>query len=757
MNPAVPIVKDLVLIGGGHSHVAVLRRFGMEPLAGARITLVGRDTDTPYSGMLPGLLANHYDFDDIHIDLRRLAGFAGARFYRDSVVGIDLENRLVLCAERPPVPFDVLSMNTGSTPSTVPGVAEHAIPVKPISRFYSHWMDLIDRAARASERLRIAVVGGGAGGVEVLLAAHHRLSRAPRSVEFHLVDRGADVLESHHARVRARFRRIFDERGIEVHLGRAVARVEAGAVVFDDGEALPADEILWCTAAGAPRWPAGSGLATDARGFVEVDACLQSTSHPGVFAAGDVASVVGHPRPKSGVFAVRQGPPLADNLRRALLGRPLAPFSPQKNFLSLITTGDKHAVLSRGGLSTDGERIWRLKDRIDRRFMRTFTDLPAMEPPRHASPTEGLADADTLAQLGDATMRCGGCGAKVGATPLRRALARLPAVAGSVAGGQVRIGLASPDDAAIVDTGGESLSIHTIDGFRAMLDDPFTFGRITANHCLGDIYAMGGTPSTATAWATVPHGLEAKVERDLGDLLEGAARELADASCALVGGHTSEGAELALGLAVQGLLPRDREPLRKSGARPGDALVLTKALGVGALLAADMRGHARGRWIDHAIECMLRSSRAAADILREHGATAATDVTGFGLLGHLVELVDASECGAELELDYVPLLPGVAEVLGAGIASSLQPANLRLRRAVANPDAFADDPRFAALFDPQTAGGLLAAIPADQVQPCLAALHDAGYRSVGRIGYATDRTEGEPAVRIRRGALAPAV
>jgi selenide,water dikinase len=235
-----PIVKDLVLIGGGHSHVAVLKRFGMEPLSGVRITLICRDSHTPYSGMLPGLIAGHYDFDDAHIDLGPLSRFAGARFYHDDVIGIDLQGQRVLCRNRPPVPYDILSINIGSTPRTedVQGAAEAVVPVKPISRFLDRWQALSERVMSRGAA-RIAAVGGGAGGVEILLAAQHRLQkllegsgRKSDRLAFHLFTDTDEILPTHNLRVQAKFRHVLAERKVQVHTGSAFTAVERGRLML---------------------------------------------------------------------------------------------------------------------------------------------------------------------------------------------------------------------------------------------------------------------------------------------------------------------------------------------------------------------------------------------------------------------------------------------------------------------------------------------------------------------------------------------
>jgi selenide,water dikinase len=737
-----PVVKDVVLVGAGHSHVTVLRMFGMKPVAGVRLTLITREVHTPYSGMLPGLIAGNYEFDDAHIDTGPLTRFAQARLYQDEVVGLDLAARIVICRHRPPVPYDLLSLNIGSTPNTtnVPGASEHAIPVKPIDGFLARFEALVARVLARKGRARVAVVGAGAGGVELVLSVEHRLrtevARAgldERGLSFVLVSDVGYILPSFPAAFRARFDAVLAARGIAVVREAQVTGVEAGRLLFDGHPPVEADEILWTTQAAPARWLASAGLPLDSNGFLQVDDTLRIAGHGDIFAAGDTIAFPARALPKSGVYAVRAGPVLARNIRRTLTGRSSRRFRPQREALYLVSTGERYAVGTRNGLVVEGAWVWRWKDWIDRRFMRKFNDLPDMAPPPAALPP--LADREALEEISAIAMRCGGCGAKVGATVLSRALGRIePALRPDIV-----VGLDAPDDAALVDVGGERLSLQTVDYFRAIVDDPYMFGKIAANHSLGDVYAMGGEPQTALAIATVPYGLEAKVEADLSAMMAGANEVLRAAGCALVGGHTSEGAELALGFAVNGLVPATAA-LRKGGLRPGDALILTKPIGTGTLLAAHMRGKAKARWVMAAIAHMIHSNREAADILRRYGVHAATDVTGFGLLGHLVEMVRASDVDVTLAIGRVPLLDGARATVAGGIFSSMQPQNVRLRRAIAELDIAGRHPLYPLLFDPQTAGGLLAAIPLEEAERCVAALRAEGYSGADVIGFASERS-----------------
>jgi len=496
----------------------------MRPEPRLRVTLVTRDVETPYSGMLPGYVAGHYSLDECHIDLGRLARFAGARLIRDEAIGLDRPGCAVRCTAHPPIRYDLLSIDIGSTPrmDDVPGAAEYAIVVKPIDRFAERWEALLGRVGE-SPQLRLAVVGGGAAGVELALSAQHRLvGLKGGGVEVTLVTRER-LLPSHNARVRRLFERILADRGITVLTGSAVVRVAPHVLFCADGRRVEFDEALWVTEAGAAPWLADTGLPLTPEGFIAVDDRLRSTGDPKIFAAGDVATMLTHPREKAGVYAVRQGPPLAANLRRALAGKRLRRAVPQRRALALIGTGDEQAVASRGPFVAYGPRLWQLKDWIDRRWMRRYRELPEMLPEPEEDP-----------------MRCGGCAAKVPAVVLSRVMARLePAVSDAV-----MIGLDSPDDAALVSYRGAPPLLQTVDFFRAMVDDPYLFGRIAATHALGDIYAMGGAPESALAIATLPPARPPIVEHDLFHMLKGGIDVLEAAGAVLVGGHTAEGEEL---------------------------------------------------------------------------------------------------------------------------------------------------------------------------------------------------------------------
>lgn len=739
--------KDLVLVGGGHSHALLLKMWAMNPVPGVRLTLISPQVQTPYSGMLPGLIAGHYSFDEAHIDLNRLCGITGTRFIQDQVTEIDLQQKEVSFSDRPPIGFDVLSINSGITPDTsVPGSELHTIPVKPIALFYPRWQQLLARLTNGQNTTscpyRIAVVGGGAAGVELILAMHHATTniKTKRPLQFCLIQRGNGLPEHYPARLQRKIRALFNARKIQIHSGYTVSETQKGVMYSATGDAIYADSIFWCAQAKAATWPQRSGLAVDSNGFIAVNAHLQSLSHDFVFAAGDIAQQEGSPTPRAGVYAVRQAPYLLKNLRNHFLGRALSPYRPQAHILSLIACGDQYAVGCRPNTmlpSISGKWVWQWKDSIDRKFMRQFSELTSGDMNENTE-SSGMLQTDEPPNAD--SMRCGGCGAKVGATILSRTTKRLQPISRE----GVMLGLGSADDAAAITVPPEHWLIQSVDVFRALIDDPYLQGQIAALHALSDLFAMNAAPHSAQAIVTLPYAGETLVERDLFQLMSGAVKVLNEHQCALIGGHTSEGAELSIGFCVNGFAQASKI-LRKSQPQLGDKLILTKQLGTGVLFSAHNQYKAHGKWIESAVSSMLQSNRKAGEIFSLYHANACTDITGFGLAGHLIEMLTPADhtedslapLAATLSLHHIPLLDGALTCSQNGILSSLYTQNQRAETRILNANDWDKHPVWPLLFDPQTSGGLLASVAAHEVDGCLSALRLAGYHHACVVGEIT--------------------
>ncbi|WP_406645309.1 selenide, water dikinase SelD [Aliisedimentitalea scapharcae] len=698
--PRLPATRDLVLIGGGHAHALVLRKWGMNPLPGARVTVINPGATAPYSGMLPGFVAGHYDRWELDIDLVKLARFAGARVVLGAATGLDLEARVVHVPGRPPIGFDVASVDIGITSDmpALPGFADHAIPAKPLGPFAARW----DHYRAGDTPAHVAVIGGGVAGVELILAMAHALKQRRRLAQAHLID-NAQALMAIGTKARARLIQALSEQGVTLHENVEIAGIEADGIRLADTRLIRSDFTTGAAGARPYDWVSETGLALE-NGFISVDAQLRS-SDPAVFATGDCAHLTASPRPKAGVYAVRQAPILYHNLCATMSGHSLRPYRAQKDYLKLISMGDKQALAERFAATWSGPLMWTWKNRIDQSFMQKFRDLPKMEQPELPQPHA----QDMQAALGDKPM-CGGCGAKIGQPALRAALAPMASTSRS------DIEMLPGDDAALLRIGSARQVIST-DHLRTLTPDPVMMTRIAANHALGDIWAMGATPQAALASVILPRLSPALQERTLSEIMTTATETMREAGAEIVGGHSSVGDEMTLGFTVTGLCARD--PITLAGAQAGDALILTKPIGSGTLMAAEMAGIAHGDDIAAALDLMMMPQGQAAQVLAT--AHAMTDVTGFGLAGHLMGICDASQVAARLDLSTIPLMKGAASLAKQGVRSSLFPEN---RAVLPNlPQGNVAD----LLFDPQTAGGLLAAVAPDQATQLCEALRASGY------------------------------
>ncbi|BAP14632.1 hypothetical protein AS19_17810 [Alcanivorax sp. NBRC 101098] len=709
---------DLVFVGAGHSHALALRMLAMKPIPGVRLTLVSPDSLSAYSGMLPGLIAGHYTLDDTHVDVYRLCQASGCRFIQASVTQLDPQQRHLQLSDGSQLAYDWLSLDVGATPDLSPLGGSHprVVPVKPVASFYARWQQLCQHAERQSPSL--AVIGAGAGGTEMTLAMAQHFQRHQQPAQIQLITSG-NLLPGFPASVREKMHKRLQAHNVTLHTDSRV-HCDAHQQLHMGDQPLTAQWVLWCTGVRGLPILENSGLECDERGFVRVTETLQTATDKRIFAAGDCAAFP-TPLPKAGVYAVRQARTLATNLRAVIQGQPLVAYRPQSRFLSLLSTGGKDAIASRGGrLSVAGHWVWRWKDHIDRAFMAKFDQqLPSMPP--------GPADPDTL--------HCAGCGAKVGSDALHEALAELQPVVNP----GIEAGVDAADDAAIIDWPAGQRLVQSLDFFPAFIDEPYLFGRIAALHSLSDVYAMNAQPHSALANITLPWHHPRLQSRDLQRMMAGAVRELNAAGCTLVGGHTIEGPQMAAGFTVNG----QADPAQlwhKHGARDGDRLILTKPLGSGVQLAALMQvsrepsSAFHGPWLDTTLRHLLISNHLAQQALQGIPVNACTDITGFGLLGHLYEISQQSQVSLSVDCHKVPLLPGTLSLIEQGVASTLSDANRQILVHCQQQQPVAEA-LLTALCDPQTAGGLLFCLHADYAKQALQRLDSKGIAAaeIGKV------------------------
>ena len=714
----------------------------MEPIS-ARVTVVLDRPVAMYSGMVPGFVAGLYEARELEIDVVPLARLAGARVVLSRAVGVDPDARKLLLADRPPLRYDVASFDIGSTVAglDLPGVRERAIPTRPIADLVHRAEEIVEGARRASggRPFRLVVVGGGAGGVELAFTFEHRLAKLG-DIEVTLVHQGPRLVEGYPERLAARLTERARARRIELRLGARVVSAGPDAVELEGGDSLPCDALVWVTGAVGQSLFRDAGLSTDDRGFVQVRPTLQVVGRDDLFAVGDCATMLEHPdTPKAGVYAVRQGPYLVDNLRAWVDGQPLVSYVPQSDFLTLLNLGGGDAIGAKWGRIFEGRRVMKLKDWIDRRFMKKFQVLDAT-----GSLTSMFARMPAMDDGGP--MFCGGCAAKVGQSVLDRALGRL---ADAPPDETVRLGLQSPDDASAYETPRGDVVLSSVDAFRAFTDDPYLVGRVAAVNAVSDLFAKGVRPRYALALVALPQTADNDAaEEMLYQVLAGARAAFDRIGVTLAGGHTTTSSELLVGFSVDGVADPERTVLSLDRLAAGQVLVLTKALGTGVVMHADMQGRARGSWVEAALESMVRDNAAAARAALEAGATAATDVTGFGLVGHLGGFARASNVSVTIDVTRLPPLPGALELLAQGFRSTFHPENERARRGVDVTDEAARDARFELLFDPQTSGGLVIALSAEGAADAVDRLRSGGDADAAVVGRVCEPRDDGVALRV---------
>ena len=644
----------LLLAGGGHSHALVLKQWAMRPRRRPRrsIVLLNRHSTALYSGMVPGLIAGIHQREQLAINLRGLCDAAGVAFVRAEITGIDPSRQLLRLRGRPPLRYGLLSLDVGAVtaaPSDCSGV-----PIKPLEPA----LEFLEQEDPDDES-PFRVVGAGAAGLEVVLALRRRWPR--RQLE----------LEAHPGRITG---------SIRTSLSRAGIRL-----VEDAG--LSISRPLLCTGVAAPHWLRESGLPVDSNGRVLTDACLQVKDHPGLFASGDCALISSDPRPASGVWAVRAGSPLAQNLEAACRDDRLRPWRPQRRALQLIGNQACTAWGQYGRWCLGPSRnIWRLKRWIDQRFMAGFARSASMKPVQ--------------------PMACRGCAAKLPAQPLTAALKE--------------VGLGGPaEDASLL--GGVPPRLQSVDGFPALLSDPWLNGRITALHACSDLWACGAVVTSAMAVVTLPMAEPETQQELLSQTLAGIQSVLKEQGARLIGGHTlearrSDPAPISLGLQVSlSVNGSSLNPWPKGGIRMGDALLLSRPLGTGVLFAAAMAAAGSPDHLDAALTVMAQSQHGLVDQLRAQGAEihACTDITGFGLLGHLGEMLQGSTpLRVTLSAAKIPVFDGVLSLLEQGYASTLAPSNREAWHWLDGPVQLNKTPGRAMLellVDPQTCGPLFVA------------------------------------------------
>ncbi len=701
----------VVLAGGGHSHALLLKHWAMRPELKpcGLITLVNRQSNLLYSGMLPGLIAGYYRREEIEIDLHTLCIRAGISFVISEIIGIDINQNLLKLSDRESIRFDILSLDVGSETFKSYGSVNRQddfIDIKPLENALA-WLNLQDEQAFSRKASPLKIIGAGMTGIEVSLALRKRWPKRRL------------LLKANSRQPALTFRRILNAASIELVYG-------------NDEEDFPS---LFCTGSKTPDWLVSSGLPVNSRGRVKTSKTLQVIGQAHLFAVGDCGVINCAPRPPSGVWAVKAASTLACNLELFSKNLPTRPWTPPRYALQLLgvqfSNGKSSAWAVFGKFILGPYPLfWLCKKFIDERFIAGFKRLHFM---------------DQIDSVRDPEMFCRGCAAKLSSRVLNNSLQ------------EVGLGNLSrePEDAAAIASisKGETL-LQSVDGFPSLISDPWLNGRITALHACSDIWASGGLVRSAQAVITLPAIHPQLQQKLLSQTLAGMQSALKLQGAELIGGHTQEARHkppepctlgVSISITINGILGESCNYWAKGGLQPGDNLLLSRSIGSGVLFAASMQGAVSPGNLDNALCQMGTSQHFLVEQLlafqKFHGASslihACTDVTGFGLLGHLGEMITATNCMRKissqaplriaLELSSVPALAGSLELLQKGFSSTFAPENryaLDLLKCNGNSLPLVDlelgsltygspecDAFLELLIDPQTCGPLLIACP----------------------------------------------
>jgi len=741
---ATPVVSDLVLLGGGHANIQVLKMMAMNPLGGLRITLISDQTHSPYSGMIPGYLAGYYTYEDCHFDLRRLCEELGLRFIKAKIIGIDPQRKKIRLENRADLSYDCASINVGIEPRRIEKLAHESafkiIPLKPISQFITQWDQLLTdlKNYKGNDSLPLAVVGAGAAGVEISIILKMLIDKNQWNAKVCLIHRHEYLVSEKDRQAQKQLLKTLNALHINLYQNTEVLEVQENGLVLKGANGFVHTDFFFraliATQAAAPKWFKNSGLSVNQDGFLKVTEKLLVENEDSLFAAGDCIHFLPSPLKKAGVYAVRQGMTLEHNIRAFFTRQSsLKTFHPKKNVLSLITIGDMKALVHQDSASLlrvlSPVLLWTVKDWIDRRFMARFQAETFAVNPGHINkvmpvPKSSLVPEDWQVNT------CGGCGSKLAASILTQSLNKLTIPPDDF----VLLGVKDGEDCALTQVSENTLCLQTIDQFRSFISDPYLLGQIATQHALSDVYAMGGVAKTAQVGLTLCAAAEKIHGEDVFQVMSGVLDSLTKNAASLVGGHTGEGAELAIAIAVQGEVA-PKQVLRKQLTQPGNQLILTKPIGTGVIFAANMLAQANGKWVDEALSSMLQSNKTALETIRVFAVSGCTDITGFGLLGHAVEMLGKnSDNSLGIKIDYkaIPLLDGVNQLFEKGYFASIAVKNYESLRSVLSAEV--NNQNVPALFDPQTSGGLLFSVPFYQTENCLKALHQNGTSKACVIG-----------------------
>ena len=696
----IPIKNDLILIGGGHSHLSVLMKLSKNPINGNRITLITNEIDTPYSGMIPGYIEGVYSWRDSHIDLYRLCLKLNVRFIHAEVEKISARNKEIYFKDRPKIKFDVLSINTGikSKNSEIKGSSKYCISVKPISNLANIFLDKITNFKS------IAFIGGGAGSVELALAVKKRFLNINQEINVTIITGNRGLLSTFSAKTRAISLKTLNEYKINIIEYKRVLEVKENQIILSDKSTIKVDKAILSTNAMAPKWVTKSDILLNKDNYIVVNKFFQ-TNYNYVFAAGDIVDFDNQNLSKAGVFAVRSGKPLAQNIKKYILGKKLDNYNFNKNYLSLIGTSKQSAIATKYNITFDSKFNFYLKKYIDQKFIKKFNDIKIGKKFNFKFSkvliSKLLSKTNIDIPLDNEMMQCKGCAAKVPLSALKFALPQE---------------IVSTSEDAVTIPGYPTL-YQTVDMINAIITDPFLLGKIAANHSISDMITVNSKITSAMMVLQLPLARVDINSRDLEQVLLGAKEIFSLVDCPLIGGHTMIGKDKdpVIGFSVLGERQKEDKTQKRRKIKPNDILILTEKIGSGLIFAGINNYIIDSHFQKDVIKQMIKGNLNFGKISSRLNILSMTDITGFGLANHLLNLIkrDKNKTGLTIYPSKMPIFSGVKECIDKNVKSSLYQANYDSAQEdiIYKRDKIKLDD---IMYDPQTVGGIAFIIPQEE-------------------------------------------
>ena len=693
-----PINNDLVLIGGGHSHIMLMMDLSKKPIQGNRITLISNEIDVPYSGMIPGFIEGIYTWRETHIDLYKLCFKLDIRFIFSEVLEISAINKEIILKNRPKIKFDVLSINTGiqSSNKNIKGAHKYSIPVKPISKLSHNFLTEIKKYNY------IAFIGGGPASVELALGLQKRFKNINSNFKISIITGKNKLLNSFPKKTQKVAKKTLQNSQINVIEKLEVIEVKKDKLIFSDKSELKIDKSILSTNAMAPIWIKKSDITLNSKNFIIVNDKFQ-TNFNYVFAAGDIVDFNNQNLNKSGVFAVKSGKPLAKSIRGFIQKKSPVPYTFNKNYLSIIGLSNGLAIATKYNFTFTSKFSFVLKKFIDQNFVKKFNNL---NQDNYYTLTNLFKIFDFIIQknnknIHDHQMQCRGCAAKVDFNTLKTTLSKDI--------------ITSSEDA--INISKDPNLYQSVDMINSIVSDPYILGKIAANHAISDIVAVNSSLVSALMILQLPYSSSEINSRDLEQVTTGANEILKLANCSIGGGHTMIGKDKdpVIGFSVIG--EKKKVHLNKTipKIKVNDILILTEKIGSGIIFSGINNDIIDSYYQIEVVNQMSKGNINFSKISEKLKILSMTDITGFGLLNHLLNLIkrDSGKTGLTIYPDKVPIFNGVAEALSKNVRSSLFDKNFE----AAQKDLIYDREKKLIdeiLYDPQTVGGLAFIIPKEE-------------------------------------------